>query len=100
MLGVSYVVSYIALFVLFVALQPENKRQIVEALVPLESDLKEKNYTAYMKCEVYRFTKNEEEWKERQNKRHKTRVRTAGQLTYHHLFFIYNIYIYIILYIL
>ncbi|KAL8438663.1 hypothetical protein ACSSS7_000005 [Eimeria intestinalis] len=53
--------------------QPEVKRQIVEALLPLEEELKTKNYAAYMKCEIYRYTKDKEEWQARQEKRNKTR---------------------------
>ncbi|KAL8440382.1 hypothetical protein Efla_000270 [Eimeria flavescens] len=52
---------------------PPVKQQIVEALLPVEEELKAKNYAAYMKCEIYRFTKNKEEWQARQEKRSKTR---------------------------
>lgn len=57
-------------------LQPEVKRQIVEALLPIEEELKTANYAAYMKCEVYRYTKSKEQWQARQEKRSKTRVST------------------------
>ncbi|XP_026192844.1 uncharacterized protein LOC34624146 [Cyclospora cayetanensis] len=52
---------------------PESKRQIVEALLTIEEELKAQNYAAYMKCEIYRYTKSKEEWQTRQEKRSKTR---------------------------
>ena len=45
------------------------------ALLPIEEELKAQNYAAYMKCEIYRYTKHKEEWQARQEKRSKTRVR-------------------------
>lgn len=58
--------------------QPESKRQIVETLLPIEEQLKAQNYAAYMKCEIYRYTKSKEEWQARQEKRSKTRVRPTN----------------------
>lgn len=56
----------------------ELKRQIVQTLLPLEERLRAENYAAYMKCEVYRYKKNSEEWHKRQEKRNKTRVSRWG----------------------
>ncbi|KAL8270844.1 hypothetical protein Esti_005215 [Eimeria stiedai] len=72
----SFAVDPVGGFVLtsiYSAASPEVKRQIAEALLQIEAELKTKNYAAYMKCEIYRYTKDKEEWQARQEKRNRTR---------------------------
>ncbi|CBZ50877.1 conserved hypothetical protein [Neospora caninum Liverpool] len=49
------------------------KRRIVRELLDVEEELREKNYAAYVKCEVHKFKQSEEGWTARQEKKSKTR---------------------------
>ncbi|KFH13830.1 hypothetical protein TGMAS_266400B, partial [Toxoplasma gondii MAS] len=49
------------------------KRRIVQELLEVEDELREKNYAAYVNCEIHTFKRNEEGWATRQEKKSKTR---------------------------
>ncbi|EPT27662.1 hypothetical protein TGME49_266400 [Toxoplasma gondii ME49] len=49
------------------------KRRIVQELLEVEEELREKNYAAYVNCEIHTFKRNEEGWATRQEKKSKTR---------------------------
>ncbi|PFH36750.1 hypothetical protein BESB_049420 [Besnoitia besnoiti] len=51
----------------------DMKRRIVKELLEVEDELREKNYTAYVKCEIYKFKRDEDSWAMRQEKKSKTR---------------------------